>query len=123
MTAIRQSGAGAGLACPHQPYADLEVEAALSVLMPGKRTVHLCSAALRAQVEEGFRLTRALLNLGRAMCVTARLRSLRHVAPIRKSGPASVRKVSALRPMSFTSDMASVWDVAWIARNGAKIEA
>ncbi|CAK0833195.1 unnamed protein product [Prorocentrum cordatum] len=123
VTAIRQSGAGAGLTCPQNPYTVVEVETALSLLKPGKRTVHLCNAALRAKVEEGFRLTRALLNLGRALCVTARLWSLRHFAPIRKSGPASVRKVSALRPISFTSDMASVQDAAWIARNGAKIEA
>ena len=123
VTAIRQSGAGAGLACPPHPYTEFEVEAALSLLNPGKRTVHLCNAAFRAENEEGFRLTRALLHLGRALCVTARLRSLRHFAPIRKSGPASVRKVSALRPISFTSDMASVQDAAWVARNGPKIEA
>ncbi|CAK0904656.1 unnamed protein product, partial [Prorocentrum cordatum] len=123
VTAIRRSGAEAGPLYPERPCADHEVEAALSLLKPGKRTVHLCNAALRVQVEEGFRLTRALLNLGRALCVTARPWSLRHFAPIRKSGPATVRKIKSLRPISLTTDMASVQDAAWIARNGPLIEA
>ncbi|CAK0798006.1 unnamed protein product, partial [Prorocentrum cordatum] len=123
VAAIRRAGASSGQAGPEQPYSEEEVEAALALLKPGKRTARMCNAAARAKVEEGFRFTRALLNLARALCVTSRLWSLRQFSPIRKSGPAVVRRLSALRPVSFASDMASVQDAAWLARNSHCIEA
>ncbi|CAK0864133.1 unnamed protein product, partial [Prorocentrum cordatum] len=123
VSGIRRAGAASGPERAQPLYSETEVEEAIALLKLGKRTVHLCNAAVKAPVQEGFRLTRALLNLGRRLCVTSRFWSLRQFSPLRKSGPPVVRKVSALRPVSFASDMASVQDALWIARNGALIEA
>ena len=75
---IRRTGAAPGPVGPLLLYSETEVEEAIALLKRGKRTVHLCNAAVKAPVQEGFRLTRALLNLGRRLCVTSRFWSLRH---------------------------------------------
>ena len=68
---IRNAGALEGAPVPSPPYSDTEVIAVLEALKPGKRTLHGCYAAVRAEAPAGIRLTKALMNLARAACVTA----------------------------------------------------
>ena len=46
-------------------YSEEETEQVINALKPGKLTIHGCNAAVAANVKEGRRLTRALMNLGR----------------------------------------------------------
>ncbi|CAK0871094.1 unnamed protein product, partial [Prorocentrum cordatum] len=101
---IRKASALEGAPAPPPPYSDTEVIAVL-------------------EAPAGIRLTKALMNLARAACVTATIWSLRQITPLRKSGPATVRAVSGLRPISIATDMASVQDALWITRNSGLLEA
>ena len=123
---VRRVGArspGVMIQVPPDAYTLDEVDRAIALLKPHKSTVRGTNAAVLAEVPAGRRLTRALVNLSRASCVTARLWSLRQFSPIHKSGPLVVRNTSCLRPISFACEMASVQDALWNLRNAAALEA
>ncbi|CAK0852658.1 unnamed protein product, partial [Prorocentrum cordatum] len=120
---ICSAGALAGASARAPPYTDDEVRAVLSAPKPGKRTTHGCYAALRVETPAGARLTRALMNLARAACVTAKIWSLWQITLLHKSGPNTVRALSALRPISIAMEMASAQDALWIGRNSGALEA
>ena len=101
---------------PAHLYSSMELDLVLSAIKPSKKTAGCPYAALRAANSQGKRLTLALANLGRHTVLTSSLWSLRLVSPIRKSGPALVRSLSCLRPVSICSDMAHVQDSLWLNR-------
>ena len=104
-------------------YTPLELEAALDSLKESSSTARGCYAAVRAPSAPGRRLTLALMNLARRVCLTSAMWSLRHIVPLHKSGPRVVRKVDCLRPISVSCDMAGVQDALWLSRNAGKLEA
>jgi hypothetical protein len=104
-------------------YSECEVNSVLDSLNVHKKAIRGCYAAARAQVPGARALTRALLNLGRHVCLTATLWCLRQFAPIRKDGPRVVRSTSCLRPVSLAAVMASLQDALWTARNAPRLEA
>ena len=104
-------------------YSVSEVNEALGNLKAGKRCAFGCIDALRAPNEAGRRVTLALVNLSRFVGLTSSLWSLRKFYPIRKMGPAVVRHVGHVRPISIGTDMAQIQDALWLMRNRALLEA
>jgi len=103
-------------------YSPVELEAALDSLKVSSSTTRGCYAAVRAASVPARRLTLAIMNLARRVCLTSTLWSLRHIVPLHKSGPRIVRKVECLRPISISCDMAGVQDALWLSRNASKLE-
>ena len=103
-------------------YSEQAVNRAIDALKPAKRTIRGCNGALTSIVLEGRRLTKALVNLGRHLGLTSTLWSFRQISPIRKDGPKTVRSTAALRPISLATEMASVQDALWVARNARQLE-
>ena len=91
-------------------YSEQEVDAVLDSLNIHKRANQGCYAATRARIPGARALTRALLNLGRHVCLTTTVWCLRQFAPIWKDGPRVVRSTTRLRPISLASVMASLQD-------------
>ena len=132
VSCIRQSGADAGVLgatgdssgkVGHEFYTLQEVGQAIATLRPGKQATRGCLAAVRAACEARRRLSGALMNLGRHVGLTTTHWSIRVVSPLRKSGPKVVRRVACLRPVSIATEMASLQDALWLARNSAALVA
>ncbi|CAK0910944.1 unnamed protein product [Prorocentrum cordatum] len=109
VASIRHAGALEGAPVP-LPFLDAEVISVPEASEPGKRAIHGCCAALRAEAPIGRRQFKALMDLARPACVTAAFWSLRQITPLRKSGPVFVRVVAVLRPVSIAKATASVQD-------------
>lgn len=112
---------GASPECNRTLHGGGELETALNLLKPGKSVTHGSFAALRAKEPCGRRLSLALVNLGRHLCITSVHWSLRVVRGLRKSGPKTVRQVKCLRGISIATDMASLQDALWVGRNGERL--
>ena len=110
------------LSGPFQLYTPEEGEAALSLMKPGKAVTHGSFLALRAAEPAGSRLSLALANLSRYLCLTSAHWSLRVIKSLRKSGPKVVRRVKNLRGVSIATDMASLQVALWVGRNGKRLE-
>ena len=78
----------------------------LDSLKSSKRWLHGTAAALKAACAQGRAITGLLVNLAFWVGLTSSFWSLRMICPIRKCGPAVVRRLENLRPVSFGSDMA-----------------
>ena len=94
----------------------------LDSLTSSKRWLRGTAAALKAACPQGRTLTGLLVNLAFWLGLTSSFWSLRQICPIRKSGPATVRRLDNLRPISFGSDMAQVLDAVWVRINKSAIE-
>ena len=94
----------------------------LDSLKSSKRWLHGTAAALKATCAQGRAVTGLLVNLAFWVGLTSSFWSLRMICPIRKCGPAVVRRLENLRPVSFGSDMAQVLDAVWVRLNKGPIE-
>ena len=93
-----------------------ELNSALSFVKPKKKSINHPLSTVKAQCVESRLFLLALVNLGRAVELTASFWSTRHICPLRKSGPKVVRKLNNLRPISQSSDIAAVQDSLWLQR-------
>ena len=101
---------------------DEVVNEILDSLKPSKRWLHGTAAALKAECPQGRATTGLLVNLAFWVGLTSSFWSLRMMCPIRKCGPAVVRRLENLRPVSFGSDIAQVLDAVWVRLNKGLIE-
>ena len=90
-------------------------------LQPSKASARFPRSVCRFGGEPGTAMNWALLNL------IGRLTTLpscwfREITPLRKRGPLIVDDVSNLRPVTYTDDLESLFDAAWLLRNQAKLE-
>lgn len=125
---VKQAGAPATgvVSCPvlascttasYRALYDLaELNSALSFVKPKKKSINHPLSTVKAQCVESRLFLLALVNLGRAVELTASFWSTRHICPLRKSGPKVLRKLNNLRPISQSSDIAAVQDSLWLQR-------
>ena len=101
---------------------EVVIHEVLDSLKSSKRWLHGTAAALKAACPQGRALTLSLFNLALWVGLTSSFWALRLICPIRKSGPAVVRRLANLRPVSFGSDMAQIVDAVWVKQNKSFIE-
>ena len=105
-----------------QFYSLEELRLVLKKLSSSKASVHCPNAAVKVDSLAGQELTLKLCNLGRLCGMAPSLWCLRHVTPMRKSGPLVVTSTSHLRPISKSSDMAAVQDSLKNSVGTSKVE-
>ena len=127
LSGIRQSGGKSACtaeasACQGSvPYTNVELDLALARINVAKACLQLPYAAVKANCQVGRSLTLTLMNLSRQFGIISHHWALRQFTPIRKAGPALVKKQANLRPISLCADLAQVSDSLWVGRNVAKL--
>ena len=99
----------------------VEVSEWIKAIVPNKALLRFPRAAIVASNHEGRRLCYLLLNLFLALAVVPTA-WMREICNIRKRGPQVVTDLRNIRPISFTDDLQTLFDMAWLARCREKLE-
>ena len=106
---------------PHMWFNFDEVQGWIATLDLSKASMRFPRAAVRNDNLLGQQLSWLLLNLFLALGVTPRA-WLREITFIRKRGPQTVTDLKNLRPISYTDELQSLFDLAWLCRCRDKLE-
>ena len=98
-----------------------EVDTWLDAVSVRKASARLPRAAITNASPHGRLLSWALLTMILAFGLVPSI-WMREVSPVRKRGPQIVSVLSNLRPISYTDELETLFDMAWLAKQRANLE-